>query len=133
MNLLQAIHQRWAAAEALNALLPATSFFTGASPNNAPPFATMLKQSDKPDSYETDGSAVDVVVLRMQVVHAQHSAAAEIVHQIKKTFDRTSFDLAGGDSVQMMQRANDFEQQRDDGAWQMTIDFKCTVYLAAGA
>lgn len=133
MNLAEVIHQRWAGATALIALLPASRVFTGASFDPAPPLAVMTKQSDKPDSYQSDGSAIDLVVLRMRVLHAQHDAAAEIVHEIKKAFDRTSFDLSGGDTVLNMQRVNDYEQQRDDGVWEMTIDFKCSVYLALGA
>jgi hypothetical protein len=28
-----------------------------------------------------------------------------------------------------MRRTNDAEQQQDDGVWQMTVDFECTVYF----
>ena len=31
-----------------------------------------------------------------------------------------------------MQRLNDFGRQSDNGVWQFTCDFLCTVYLAAG-
>ena len=133
MNLAQVIHQRWAAAVALNALLPAARVYTGASFDPALPLATIAKESDKPDSYQSDGSAIDLVILRIRVFHARHAAAAEIVHEIKMAFDRTAFDLAGGDTVLNMQRVNDYEGQRDDGAWEMVIDFKCAVYLALGA
>ena len=98
-----------------------------------PPLAVISKQSDKPDSYDGDGSAIDVVVLRMRVLHAHYDGAAAIIHQIKKAFDRTTFTLSGSDVVQNMQRINDFEDQRNDGTWEMTIDFQCTVYLASGA
>jgi hypothetical protein len=133
MNLVQVIHQRWAAATALNALLPATRLYTGAGYDPVPPLAVVSKQSDKPDSYDVGGSAIDIVVVRMRVLHAQYDAAAAIVHQIKKAFDRTTFALSGSDVVQNMQRTNDFEDQRNDGLWEMTIDFECTVYLAGGA
>ncbi|MEN6556879.1 MAG: DUF3168 domain-containing protein [Thermoguttaceae bacterium] len=132
MNLLTTIHERWAASTALNALLPVARLFTGACGDALPPLASILKRSDQPDSYQSDGSAIDVVVLRMHILHADYVAAAQIIHQIKKTFDRTTFDLDGGDRVQNMQRINDGEQQRDDGVWKMTIDFQCTVYLASG-
>ena len=132
MNLAQVIHQRWAAAAALSALLPASRVYTGASFDPAPPLAVMTKESDKPDSYQSDGSAIDLIVLRMRVLHAHYDAAAEIVHEVKKAFDRTSFALAGGDTVLNMQRLNDYEQQRSDGTWEMIVDFKCTVYLASG-
>ena len=132
MNLAQVIHQRWAAAAGLNDLLPTDRVFTGMSFDPSLPFATIGKESDRPTSYQSDGSAVDTVSLRIRVFHEHHADAAAIVHQIKTAFDRTAFDLAGSDKVLIMQRVNDFEQQRDDGAWQMVVDFNCTVYLAAG-
>jgi len=132
MNLVQTIHQRWAAAAALNALLPAARVFTGMSFEPSLPRATIGKQSDTPTSYASDGSAIDTVVIRFLVFHEHYDDAAEIVQQIKVAFDRSSFALAGDDQVQLMQRSNDFEEQLDDGTWQMTIDFQCTVYLASG-
>jgi hypothetical protein len=132
MNLIETIHQRWAAAAALNAILPASRLHTGLNPEPSLPRATVNKQSDKPLSYEADGSAVDAVVLRFVVFHQHHAEAAAIVHQIKVAFDRSTFDLAGNDKVQLMQRLNDCEEPMADGTWQMTIDFECTVYLAAG-
>ncbi len=132
MNLMQAVHQRWAAATALNAVLPATRVFTGMSCDSSLPRASITKQSDKPTSYASDGSAIDAVAVRIVVFHDHYDAATEIIHQVKATFDRSSFALSGGDQVQLMQRVNDFEEQLDDGTWQMTVDFGCTVYLAAG-
>jgi hypothetical protein len=132
MKLLPTIHQRWAAATTLSALLPAARVFTGASFDPTLPLGVITKQSDKPDSYHSDGSAIDTVVVRIHVLHAQHDAAANIVAQIKTAFDRTTFDLGGGDCVQNMQRINDSEQQRSDGTWEMIIDFNCAVYLATG-
>jgi hypothetical protein len=132
MNLIPTIHERWAAAADLNALLPASRVFTGASFDATLPLASITKESDKPDSYQSDGSAIDLVVLRIRVLHAQYDVAAQIVHEIKKAFDRAAFDLADDDTVQNMQRVNDSEQQRDDGAWEMIVDFKCTIYLASG-
>jgi hypothetical protein len=132
MNLIEVIHQRWAAATALSALLPVSRLCTGLSPDPGTPRATVNKQSDKPTSYESDDSAIDAVVLRFLVFHDRHAEAAAIIHQIKAAFDRSTFALAGSDVVQLMQRVNDFEEQLADGIWQMTIDFECTVYLAAG-
>jgi hypothetical protein len=132
MNLMQAIHQRWAATAALNAALPAARVFTGMSFDPSLPRAAISKQSDKPSSYASDGSAIDSVVVRFLLFHENYDDATELVHQVKLAFDRSSFALAGDDRVQLMQRTNDFEQQLDDGTWQMTIDFECTVYLASG-
>lgn len=132
MKLMQGIYERWAANQALNALLPASRVFTGASLDPALPLAVISKQSDRPGPYQSDGSSIDTVVLRIRVFHAHYDAAADIIDAIKKAFDRLSFDLEGGDVVLNMRRLNDYEQQRPDGAWEMIIDFNCTVYLGSG-
>jgi hypothetical protein len=132
MNLAQVIHQRWAANTTLNGLLPATRVYTGLSFDPARPFAVVSKESDKPESHHSDGSAIDTVGLRIQVFHDHYDAGAAILNQIKMAFDRTAFDLAGSDKVLNIERGNDSEQQNNDGAWQFILDFKCTVYLASG-
>jgi hypothetical protein len=132
MNLAQVIHQRWAADETLNGLLPASRVYTGLSFDPARPFGVISKESDKPESYHSDGSAIDAVGLRIQVFHDHYDAGAEILHQIKTVFDRTAFDLAGSDKVLNIRRSNDWERQNSDGAWQFVVDFSCTVYLASG-
>ena len=132
MNLAQVIHQRWAADSTLNGLLPATRAYTGLSFDPVRPFAVISKENDKPESYHSDGSAIDAVGMRIQVFHDHYDAGAEILHHIKAAFDRTAFDLAGSDKVLNIQRSNDSERQNPDGVWQFIIDFKCTVYLASG-
>lgn len=132
MNLAQVIHQRWAAAEALNSLLPAQRVYTGISVDSTTPYAVITKQSDHPLTRHNDGSVVDTVGIRIQVFHDNYDAAAAIVEQIKAAFDRTYFSLSGSDKVINMQRSNDFERPGDDGVWQMVIDFNCMVYLESG-
>jgi hypothetical protein len=132
MNLAQVIHQRWAANSALNNLLPAARVYTGLSFDPSEPFAVISKEKDRPETYHSDGSAIDVVGLRIQVFHDHYDAGAAILHQIKTAFDRTNFDLAGSDKVLNIKRANDSERQTDDGVWQFIIDFDCTVFLASG-
>src|SRR3972149_1427654 len=130
MNLAQVIHQRWAADTTLNGLLPASRVYTGLSFDPVRPFAVISKESDRPATYHRDGSAIDTVGLRIQVFHDHYDAGAGIMHQIKATFDRTAFDLAGSDKVLNIDRGNDSERQNNDGVWQFIIDFDCTVYLA---
>src|SRR3972149_10910601 len=132
MNLAQVIHQRWAAATTLNGLLPASRVDTGLSFDPLRPFAVISKESDRPETYHSDGSAVDTVGLRIQVFHDNYDAGAEIMHQIKVAFDRTAFDLAGSDKVLNIERSNDWERQHNDGAWHFVVAFKCTGSLAAG-
>jgi hypothetical protein len=132
MNLAQVIHQRWAAAAALEELLPAERVYTGLSVDPSAPFAVISKLSEQPAGYHNDGSAVATVGLRIQVFHSQYDAAAAIVQQVKAAFDRSDFALAGSDKVVDMQRVNDFERQTADGVWECVCDFHCTVHLAAG-
>ena len=132
MNLAQVIHQRWAADSTLNGLLPVSRVYTGLSFDPARPFAVISKESDRPETYHSDGSAIDAVGLRIQVFHDHYDAGAEIMHHIKTTFDRTAFNLAGSDKVLNIERGADSERQNNDGAWQFIVDFKCTVYLASG-
>jgi hypothetical protein len=132
MNLIQVIHQRWAEAETLSSLLPPARLYTGMSVDPAMPYAVISKQSDRPATRHGDGSAVDNVLLRIQVFADDYDAAAAIIAQLKAVFDRSSFALAGRDQVISMLRTNDSETQENDGVWRMLIDFDCTVYLAEG-
>jgi hypothetical protein len=132
MNLAQVIHQRWAAAAALNDLLPAARVYTGLSVDPAMPYAVISRPEQSPVSLHHDGSGIDAVTLRIAVYHDRYDEAAAIVHAIKAAFDRTSFELAGADRVLFMRRTADSEHQGDDGLWRFVLDFRCTVYLATG-
>jgi hypothetical protein len=127
VDLLAAIHERWAATPSLCALLPAARVVTGMSADPAAPRAVIGKQSDRPLVVANDGSAVDAVGLRIEVFHAHHDAAAAIVAEIKAAFDRADFAVDGG-RVIAMRRENDAEHQEDDGLWRMMIEFICHVY-----
>ena len=67
-----------------------------------------------------------------ETVDARQPASAAPFASAEPVDAAGAFALADADAVQLMQRVNDFEEQLDDGTWQMTIDFECTVYLAAG-
>ena len=129
MNLLEVIHQRWAAATALDSLLPAARVYTGMSADPSRPFAVIFKQSHRPLAQCNDGTAFAAIGLRIQVFHDNHDAAAAIVDQLKAAFDRTQFSLSGNDTVILVQHSNDWEKQNEDGVWQMTVDFLCTVCI----
>ncbi len=139
MNLAQVIHQRWAAAAELDALLPAGRVFTGLSVDPQVPYAVISKRSGAPGGPAgsgalryNDGSAVEAIDLRIEVFDEDYDRAAAVIAQVKAAFDGTSFDLAGSDKVILMRRTAEAEEQADDGRWRWAIDFRCTVYLAAG-
>jgi len=133
MNLAEVLHQRWAAAEALNDLLPASSVYTGPSAERTTPAAVISKRSDRPDVYFSDGSSLNALGVRIQIFHDSYDSAVAVLEQVRTAFDRTEFDLSGNDKVINMRRANDFEDRQDDGTWRLVIDFDCTVYLDGAA
>jgi hypothetical protein len=132
MNLTQAVHQRWAATAPLVALLPAERVFTGSSVDPAPPFAVIARESGQPLARFGDGSGIDAARLRIQVFDDCYDRATAIIQQVKLAFDRASFALASGDKVLEIRRHADGEEQQPDARWQMTVEFECIVYLAAG-
>ena len=132
MNLEEAIHQRWAASEGLAALLPAEGVKTGRSLDDAVPYATLTRRASRTAFRTNAGDALDEVGLRIDVWHDDYDAGRAIVHQIKAAFDRSDFELVGGDRVVQMRRTDDSASQHDDGVWQFTIDFLAQVYLASG-
>jgi hypothetical protein len=132
MNLMEVIHQRWAAADALDDLLSAERVFTGLNVDRDVPYAAIRKRADRPLSRHNDGSAASNVALRVEVFHDDHDAALAILHQVKTAFEGTAFDLSDGDKVLDMRRVDDWAVQGDDQVWQLTIDFNCTIHLTAG-
>lgn len=139
MNLAQVIHQRWAAAAELNSLLPADRVSTGWSVDPQVPYAVIAKRSGSLAGPAgagilryNDGSAAEAVELRIEVFDEDYDRAAAVIAQIKAAFDNTSFDLAGSDKVILMRRSAEAEEQAPDGRWRLAIDFRLTVYLAAG-
>ena len=132
MNLLQVLHQRWLADETLNGLLPADRVFTGISPDRTLPRAEILKPSQRPLTLPGDGSAIDNAVVQFRVFHNRYDDGAEILQQIKATFDRIAFNLEQQKKVFNMQPTRNTEKQHDDGVWEFTLDFDCTLYLPDG-
>ncbi|HYW81229.1 MAG TPA: hypothetical protein VE890_16720 [Thermoguttaceae bacterium] len=132
MNLAEVLHERWAAATALDAMLPVARVVTGMSVDATMPYATLIKQSERPLTRHHDGSGVDLVVMRIEVFDENYDTGTAVLHAIKAAFDRSTFALSGSDEVLVMQRVNDNETQSDDGVWQFAIDFECTVYLESG-
>jgi hypothetical protein len=132
VNLEQAVHQRWAASEALAAMLAAERVTTGRSLGDSVPYATITRRQCRTAFRTNAGDALDEVTLRIHVWHDDHEAGRAIVEQVKATFDRSDFELAGGARVVQMRRAHDAAVQHDDGTWQFTVEFLVEVYLPSG-
>lgn len=132
MNLEQAIHQRWAASDALNALLPAEKVKTGRSLGDSMPYATIARLKNRTVLRTNAGDALDEVTLRVNVWHDEYDAGRAVAEQVKAAFDRSDFALSDGDRVVQMLRTDDFASQHDDGAWQFTTEFLVQVHLPSG-
>ncbi len=132
MNLEQAIHERWAASDTLNALLPAENLKTGRSFGDAVPYATIARMENRTILRTSAGDALDEVRLRVNEWHDEYDAGRAVAEEVKAAFDRGSFALSGDDRVVQMLRTNDFASQHDDGAWQFTTEFLVQVYLSSG-
>lgn len=131
LSLIEAIHRRWTDSAALCALLPASRVTTGMSAEPGVPRAVIHKQSDRPLVACNDGSAVAQVGIRIRVFHDDYAAAAAVVDRLKAMMERAEFALTDGNRVIDVQRADDSQEQQEDGVWQMTVDFNCAVHLAA--
>ena len=131
LSLVQAIHQRWAESPALCSLLPVARVSTGMSADPALPRAVVHKESDRPLLSCNDGSEVALVTVRIRVFHDDYAAAAATIGQLKAALERAEFALECGGKVLDVRRSNDSEQQLENGVWEMTIDFDCTVHLPA--
>ena len=129
MNLFGVLRQRWAADTALEAALPADRVYVGTAPEPTIPFAVLTKRSDRPTESMNDGTSLNAVGVRIEVFDDGYDSATAIAELIRAAFDRTEFDLTGGDKVVNMRRHNATERQADDGLWHLSLDFDCTVYL----
>ena len=132
MNLEQAIHARWASSPGLEALLPAGRLRTGAFHGEGRPYATLERKGIRTVFRTNAGDALDEVSLAFCVWHDSLDDAAAVVGQIKAAFDRSGFDLDGGDRVVEMHRTAEAAKQHENSVWQLTVEFSASVYLSSG-
>lgn len=133
MTLEQAIHARWAASPALEALLPAQRVRTGAFHGDGRPYATLERKAGRTVFRTNAHDAVDEVLLAVHVWHESYDAGLAIVREVKAAFDRSQFDLDGGDRAIQVRRTAESARQHDGGVWQFTVEFSVSVYLASGS
>mgnify|MGYP005839736353 CR=1 FL=1 len=129
MSLEQAVHERWAASQALAALLPADRVSTGRSSCPTVPYATILPERRQTALRTNAGDTVDEVTLRVNVWHEAYGAGRAIVEQVRAAFDRAAFELPGGGRVLHMRRTSESAAQHGDGLWQLSIQFLARVCL----
>ncbi len=135
MNLLQVIHQRWAADATLNGLLPATKVSTGTFFADDPvfPYGTITLPGSQPDMAFNDGTSAEQVTIRITIYHqrSNYDKGAAIAEAVRDVFNRKQFDLSGSDKCLLMNREGYEElDDPDAGHWFFISDFICTVFLA---
>lgn len=127
MTLEQAIHGRWSASAALDAILPAQRFFTGRSLGTSPPYATLAREATHPVCRTNRGS-IDEIILRIQIWATGYDTGCAIAAAIQSTFDRTSFNLGEGARVLSIRRTDRCDVHHDDGTWQFTLRFSARLF-----
>ena len=133
MNFEQVIHQRWAAAASLEALLPAERVKTVRSFGDAMPYATLIRQKTHPVLTTNAGDSLEDVTLRIDVWHDRFDEAGAIVGEIRAVFDRAAFPLEGDVRVVTMRRVVESMEQDEEGIWRFTVTFAVRVYLAGAS
>ncbi len=133
MNLEQAIHERWAAAEALSTLLPSEKLRTGVARGLELPYAVLTRKSSRNLFRTSGGQALDEVVLAFSVRHEEYDAGRAIVRQVAAAFDNSDFSLSDGPHVVAMRRTSEAAPLYDGKAWRFEIEFLVQVDLPSGA
>ena len=133
MKLLEALRYRWAADAALTTLLAVDRVSTGPADEASIPYAVITRQTQRPVVQHNDAAAIESVRTRIDMFHDNYDSGWAIAQQIKRTYDRTQFDIANNDRVIDMRRADESDDRDDDGIWRFTIDFDITVYLENGS
>ncbi len=132
MDLLAAIHQRWSTTPALESLLSADRLRTGLVHGEGRPYATLERKSSRTAFRTNAGESLDEVTLAIHVWHDSYDAGEAIVQAALAAFDRSDFDLSGGDRVVQMRRTAESAKQHDNNVWQFTLEFSASVHLCSG-
>jgi hypothetical protein len=132
MKLEQAIHERWAAAGRLSALLPAERLKTGLAQAARIPYASLVRKPGRTLYRTNAGDALDEISVVIHLWHERFDAGQAVADEIKAAFDRSQFPLSGGDRVTDMRRGGESVVEHDDGTWQWAIEFFVQVHLLSG-
>jgi len=133
MNLEQAIHQRWAAAGTLSALLPAEKLRTGLARGLGLPYAVLTRKAGRNVFRSSGGQALDEVILAVHVWHEEYDAGRAIVREIKAAFDNGDFSLPDGPRAVAMRWTGEAAPHYDGKAWRFELEFLVQVDLPSGA
>jgi hypothetical protein len=131
VTLEEALHARWAASEALTALLAAERLSTGPA-HAARPYAVLSRGPTRTLLRTNAGDALDEVEMSFHIHHDDHAAAGAIAQQVKAAFDRSAWDVGDGRRVLRMLRTGETVVPRGDGGWEFVVAFSLRVHLPQG-
>ena len=127
MSLEAAIHDRWAGAAALVALLPEARVFTGAARGNVPlPYVVLMREGETPRTRTSSLTEVSEIVVRFVIYVAELDVGKAIAEAIRVAFNRQGFALAIGTCL-VMQGTSEQEQAATDGTWMVTASYLARV------
>ena len=127
MSLEAAIHDRWAGAAALVALLPAAAVFTGAARGNVSlPYVVLVREGETPRTRTSSLTEVSEIVVRFEIYAAELDVGKAIAEAIRVAFNRQGFALAIGTCL-VMQGTSEQEQPAADGTWMVTASYLARV------
>lgn len=125
MSLEQAIHARWAADGALIALVPAARFVTGKALGGLALPCAVLSRVGQRRATRTSSRSVAEVEVRFDVFAAELGTLRQVADAVKARFDRATF--SGGATVLDMRRADESQEQADDGTWRLSLTYAAVV------
>jgi hypothetical protein len=131
VNIEEAIHQQWAADEALNAALPVENVVTGLRSGRQVPYATVHRKQNR-NVLRSNAGDLDETTVLIHLWHDDYDAGRAIAQKVQAALDRRAFALAGEQRVVRFLRAADSADQHDDGLWQFSIEFRAQVSLPCG-
>lgn len=123
MSVLAAIHARWAADDAITAIVPAEQFTTGdrLDCDDDLPVATVNVEGERK---EWDSSKpLRVSTCRLQVWIREHAVGELLQGAVESAFDNTSW-TTGGTHVVLSRVENAYPVQEPEGVWQFVFDFE---------
>ena len=132
MNLLQAIHQRWAFHRGPGRPLAGGPGLYRHERRSHPALCRARQGKPAPRRVLQRRFRDRGVGLPIQVFHGQYDAARPSCSRSKWPSTAPISPWPAAISSFHMRRVNDSERQSEDGVWQFSRDYQCTVYLAAG-
>jgi len=123
LGLEEAIQERWAAAGALTALVPAARVFTGAAVDQpAVPYVVWTRRASAPVARTSSGRNIDRTRMRCEIRAEQLTLAKQIAQAVHDAYNRVSFALTAGECLTMQVAAHE-EALTHEGWWVVATEY----------